>query len=313
MNRLKPLLLAIAACLLSTAAAAQAGYVLTTLASLNGSNGGELGAGLTLSGNTLYGTTASGGAYSQGTVFSVPITGGTPTVLASFNGSNGEMLEAGLTLSGSTLYGTAYYGGAGYSGANGSGDGTVFSLPITGGTPTVLVSFNGPNGRYPSAGLILSGNTLYGTTENGGTFGTVFSVPVTGGTPTVLASFTSNGIDGAWPSAGLTLSGNTLYGTTSGGGAYGGYDGAVFSVPITGATPTVLASFNGSNGQSPLAGLTLSGNTLYGTTEYGGAGNTGNCGELTGDGTVFSVPITGGTPTVLASFNGSNGKGPCTG
>ena len=46
-------------------------------------------------------------------------------------------------------------------------------------------------------------------------------------------------------------------------------------------TLTTLASFNGSNGETPEAGLTLSGNTLYGTTEYGGTNN---------DGTVFSVP-----------------------
>ena len=34
-------------------------------------------------------------------------------------------------------------------------------------------------------------------------------------------------------------------------------------------TLTTLTSFNGSNGDGPQAGLTLSGNTLYGTTELG--------------------------------------------
>jgi uncharacterized repeat protein (TIGR03803 family) len=43
-----------------------------------------------------------------------------------------------------------------------------------------------------------------------------------------------------------------------------------------------LASFDGSNGRTPYAGLTLSGNTLYGTTEGGGA---------YGDGTVFAVNL----------------------
>ena len=43
--------------------------------------------------------------------------------------------------------------------------------------------------------------------------------------------------------------------------------GTVFSVPVSGGSPTVLASFNGSNGNIPMGGLTLSGNTLYGTTD----------------------------------------------
>ncbi len=64
---------------------------------------------------------------------------------------------------------------------------------------------------------------------------------------------------------------------------------------------TTLASFNGGNGENPIAGPTLAGNTLYGTTVLGGAN---------GDGTVFSLIVGGGSPTVLASFNGSNGENP---
>ena len=83
------------------------------------------------------------------------------------------------------------------------------------------------------------------------------------------------------------------------GGANG--DGTVFSVPLSGGSPTVLASFNGSNGQYPLAGLTLSGNTLYGTTTAGGANN---------DGTVFSVPVRGGSPTVSPRSTAATAKVP---
>ena len=78
-------------------------------------------------------------------------------------------------------------------------------------------------------------------------------------------------------------------------------NGTVFSVPVSGGSATLLASFNGSNGKDPWAGVTLGGNTLYGTTQYGGAN---------GDGVVFSVPLSGGSPTLLASFNGSNGNEP---
>ena len=268
-----------------------------------------------LSGNTLYGTTVAGGANGDGTVFSVPVTGGTPTVLASFNGSNGQNPYGDLILSGNRLYGTTSEGGA-YGGQfiGGIGGGTVFSVPVTGGTPTVLASFNGSDGSSPQAGLILSGNTLYGTTFFGGYdygahefgSGTVFSVPVTGGTPNVLVSFgtpVSNG--GFNPQAGLTLSGNTLYGTTTAGGAYGGLlgGGTVFSVPVTGGTQTVLASLTGSAGViSTNGGVILVGSTLYGTTAPGGDN---------GYGAVFSVPVAGGTPTVLASFDSfTNGQEP---
>ena len=63
----------------------------------------------------------------------------------------------------------------------------VFRVPVSGGTPAVLASFNGSNGKQPYAGLVLSGNTLYGTTVNGGAngYGTIFSVPMSGGSPTV--------------------------------------------------------------------------------------------------------------------------------
>jgi uncharacterized repeat protein (TIGR03803 family)/autotransporter-associated beta strand protein len=254
--------------------------------------------GLTLSGDTLYGTTMYGGANYVGEVFSLSITGGTPTVLASFNGSNGAYPRGGVIISGSTLYGTTTEGGGNEY------YGTVFSVPLTGGTPTVLASFNGFDGADAFGSLVLSGSTLYGTTNSGGSFpdyyGTVFSLPLTGGTPTVLASF--NGTNGAYPRGGLTLSGNTLYGTTTdydldNGTAYG----KVFSISITGGAPTVLASFSGTNGADPIAGVTLSGNTLYGTTYSGGAEN---------GGVVFSVPVSGGTPTVLATFNPEPNGGP---
>ena len=151
------------------------------LASFNGSNGAFPLADLTLSGNTLYGTTVDGGTNNDGVVFSLPITGGTPTVLASFNGSDGWGPIAGLILCGNTLYATTNEGGA-YSAPYSApyGYGVVFSLPITGGTPTVLASFNDSDGADPIGDLTLFGNTLYGTTQGGGAnnAGTVFSVSV---------------------------------------------------------------------------------------------------------------------------------------
>ncbi|MGA2439627.1 MAG: choice-of-anchor tandem repeat GloVer-containing protein [Tepidisphaeraceae bacterium] len=199
--------------------------------------------------------------------------------------ADGDSPYSGLILSGNTLYGTTYLAGPYAAGA-------VFSLPITGlpigGTPTVLANFNVTNGSNPFGGLIRSGNTLYGTTTSGGTYGdgTVFSLPITGGTPTVLASF--DGADGSGPFCSLILSGSTLYGTTLLGGNltlsnyFGTGDGTVFSLPITGGTPTVLVSFDGTDGSLPYCTLVDLNNILYGTTEAGGANN---------EGTVFELPV----------------------
>ena len=86
---------------------------LTTLASFKAGTAQNAGiwlpgAGLIVSGNTLYGTTCSGTVNSiySGTVFSVPLSGGSVTTLASVNG-----YPSGLTLSGNALYGTTEYGG----------------------------------------------------------------------------------------------------------------------------------------------------------------------------------------------------------
>ena len=239
--------------------------------------------------------TANGGADNDGTIFSIPVTGGTPATLFSFDGTHGDGPHGSLTLSGSTLYGMTMFGGA-------NDDGAIFSVPVTGGTPTVLFSFGSGYAENPYGNLTLSpdGSTLYGMTYGGGAnnYGTIFSIPVTGGTATSLYSFDST--HGGWPHGSLTLSGSTLYGMAIGGGTYG--VGATFGVPVTGGTPTDVSSFNGTGtGDQPYGSLTLSGSTLYGMTSLGGANSDGN---------IFSMPAAGGTPTTIYSFAGTNGKSP---
>ena len=114
-------------------------------------------------------------------------------------------------------------------------------------------------------------------------------------TVTTLASF--DGTDGSGPSGGLTLSGGNLYGETN----YGGpnYSGTIYSIPVTGGTPTDLASFGGSVTGSPYGGLTISGNTLYGTANY--METYGNASYI------FSLPTAGGTPSVVAGIGDSGG------
>jgi uncharacterized repeat protein (TIGR03803 family) len=224
----------------------------------------------------------------------------TLTTLYSFSGSVG-WTNGPLTLIGNTLYGTTYYGGADTTTSpNGWGYGTIFSIPVTGGTPTVLSSCNPGTGVNPE-GLTLGGDTFYVAfaSLNGALTGpaAVCSLPVSGGLPTVLSSFSLLPAPYAtdYPLGNVTLSGSTLYGVFSGDSDNG--NGGIFSFPLTGGAPTLLSTVRG----FPSSSLTLIGNTLYGTTLIGGA---------YGFGSFYSIPVTGGTPTVLCSFNGSDGSGP---
>jgi uncharacterized repeat protein (TIGR03803 family) len=82
--------------------------------SASSTDGGNPEGNLILSGSTLYGMTVYGGAYGDGLIFSIPITGGTLTDLHDFSGSttDGSDPEGSLTLSGSTLYGMTVGGGS---------------------------------------------------------------------------------------------------------------------------------------------------------------------------------------------------------
>ncbi len=180
-------------------------------------------------------------------------------------------------------------------------------------TLTTLAIFDHPgNGQNPFGGLIMdaSGN-LYGTTAFGGSAsgtggdGTVFKLANNANhTLTTLATF--NRMNGARSYAGLIAdaSGN-MYGTTGNGGAND--DGIVFKVANdANHTLTTLATFDGTNGSSPVAGLIADASgDLYGTTRDGGAN---------GDGIVFKVANDANhTLTTLATFDGTNGSSPVAG
>lgn len=136
-----------------------------------GSEGCCPSAGLMNVNGTLYGTTAGGGAYGGGTIFSIT-TSGDLTNLHSFgSGSDGSDSVAPLLDVQGTLYGTTQAGGV-------YGKGTVFSAGLT-GSEKVLHSFGyGSDGATPLAGLTDVNGTLYGTTSAGGTDGngTVFAL-----------------------------------------------------------------------------------------------------------------------------------------
>ena len=290
----------------------------------NGDGAGPNG-GLILSGNTLFGTAQSGGSAGWGTVFAVNTDGTGFTTLHSFaatsgsdggNGTNSDGANpyAGLILSGHTLYGTTQYGGR-------SGWGTVFALQTDGTGFTNLHHFTATSGSVggfgtnsdgvnPVDGLILSGNTLYGTTVDGGSLGrgTVFALNTDGTDFSTLHNFAYT--DGARPFAGLLLLGNTLYGTAQIGGSLG--HGTVFALQTDGTGFTTLHGFTGSDGGDPCAGLTLSGNTLYGAAFRGGTSGNGTVFAINADGTGFTklhdfagYPDEGGNPYATLILSGN--------
>ena len=274
---------------------------LTTLHSFSGfpGDGAVPFAGLVQgSDGNFYGTTASGGAFIQGTVFRMTPSGAI-TVLHSFNSffSEGAVPLAGLVQGGDgNFYGTTAFGGAHFKG-------TVFKIDAT-GSLTTLHSFSGSpgEGANPIAALVQgSDGNFYGTTASGGEHfqGTVFRITPAGGI-TVLHSFSGYPSEGGVPFAGLVQgSDGNFYGTTALGGAH--FKGTVFKIDATGSL-TTLHSFSGSpnDGANPVAGLVQgSDGNFYGTTAFGGAHFKG---------TVFNIDATGSL-TTLHSFSGSPGEG----
>jgi uncharacterized repeat protein (TIGR03803 family) len=175
----------------------------------------------------IFGTTQSGGAFGNGTLWELAAGSGTITILASFTGANGAFPEGGLIRDAQgTLFGTTEIGGAANSG-------TVFELAAGTGVINTLASF--PSGTFgnlagPASPLLLDAQgNLFGTTFSGGTTfnGTVWELAAGSSTLTTIASFT--GANGANPGSSLVLDAQgNFFGTTHGGGAFG--DGTVWEL-----------------------------------------------------------------------------------
>jgi uncharacterized repeat protein (TIGR03803 family) len=253
------------------------------------------------SAGNLYGTTAAGGEFNNGTVFRVDASGN-ETVLYNFTGgADGGDPHSGLLLDASgNLYGIT--GGGGIF----PGQGVVFKLEPN-GVETVLHALTTADGSGSASGLLrdASGN-FYGTTELGGAYnqGVVFKVDRLGNY-TVVHSFGKRGaIDGISPYAGLVrdVAGN-LYGTTFVGGKYG--QGTVYKVDTSGNESVIYSFRGGSDGANPSSALVLdvAGN-LYGTTDDGGAGNLG---------IVFKVSPNGGEKILHSFDSADDGASPFVG
>jgi len=273
------------------------------------------------SGNA-YGT-ASGGGAGYGTIYELTpsLSGWIANILYEFDNVSGAYPAGPLVFDGAgNLYGTAPYGGNMLGICQGWGCGTVFELKRVsdGWQFVVLYTFSGDaDGAQPNTSLVFDkSGDLYGTTFSGGNsgYGTAFELsPTAGGwTESTVYTFAGNN-DGANPASGLTPdAAGSFYGTTQFGGANNcgaSNCGTVYMLRTTssGWKETILHSFNGSDGSSPLAGpLLLRNGTLYGTTHAGGSSNQGTAFSLTQRNDSF-------TETVLCSFDGGNGAAPYSG
>lgn len=276
----------------------------TTLVNFNGGNGSTpylMSLCQGTDGN-LYGTTETGGANGQGTVFKMTPTG-LQTTLYNFDDAPGATPLAGLVL-GTDLnfYGTTYNGGH-------QSHGTVFKITPS-GSLTTLYSFCSQagcaDGADPWSALVqATDGAFYGTTAVGGANGqgTVFKI-TSEGALTILHSFAGYPTEGGNPFAGLVqATDGNFYGTTMSGGAFG--YGTVFKITSAGAL-TTLYSFNLTDGRLPSAALLQgSDGNFYGTTLEGGVSN--SC--TFGCGTVFKISLEGAL-TTLHSFDSTDGAEP---
>lgn len=229
-------------------------------------------------------------------------------VLHSFQGSDGAnpWWSPLLQASDGNFYGTTFQGGDPAVGRNGFGLGTVFKMTPE-GVLTTLVIFEGPNGAYPTGGLIEGADGyLYGTTNEGGDLslsdgtggGTIFKM-TRDGDLTTLVQF--SGANGLGPGGELVQDkGGNIFGLTGAGSGNTQY-GSIFQLKPDGSLITLHGFESQSGGVGPDQGLLWgSDGDLYGATFWGGS---------EGDGTIFKMSPAGAF-TTLASFHGADGAQP---
>ena len=176
----------------------------------------------------FYGTSGGGGAFGDGTFYSIT-PAGVLTVLHDFNGTT-DGISANQLLLGTdgNFYGTTFSGGA-------NGDGTIFEVTST-GTVTTLHNFTAADGTLAFAGPAqgTDGN-LYGVTQFGGSknSGTAFRLAVG------LGPFVKTVPAGAKVGTSVTILGTSLAGATS--VSFNGVAAAFKVVSATEITTTVPA------------------------------------------------------------------------
>ncbi len=245
---------------------------------------------LTVMNGMLYGTTASGGASSGGTVFAVSPATGQEQVLVSFTepstGVSQKPTADALAVSGRFLFGTLQAGGAQQTGA-------IYRVSATGQYRTLYQFPQAAEGCNPGTGVIAHENVLYGTTTGCGAygFGTLYAYSLATQAFTTLYSFTS----AAGPLHLLYRDG-VLYGATATGGANNA--GSVYSYTLASGSFTLLHSFSASEIETPASGLTVFKGRLYGIATAGPAQTAAERGGI------YAINPTTGDEAVVSLLSG---------
>ncbi len=241
---------------------------LTVIHSFDGTvgDGSSPDAGLVLgTDGNLYGTTFSGGANSEGTVFKITPTG-TLTLLHSFDGADGLFPDAPLVQgTDGNFYGTTYEGGNQINSCYSGGCGTVFKI-TPGGRFAMLHAFDFTDGATLYTPLVqASDGSFYGTTFLGeDSRGTIFRINSQGTVKTIhrFEGLSENPIVGL-----ATATDGNLYGTTLGGGGCDSDAGSIYKVSQTGIFSTVFGCQNGGYEDAVVQNTN---GTFYGAYTYEG-------------------------------------------
>ncbi len=254
-------------------------------------------------GGKAIGMTSGGGNKGFGVIFQYDIGSGQDHTPVHLNGKKYELTYGNpvgnlIQASNGNLYGMTWYGGT-------KGYGTAFWYnPVT-GKDSVIISFNGPNGAYPTGSLFQAKNgLLYGMTDSGGVSnaGVFFCYNIKTGKDSIIMNCNDSST-GANPMGNLIQASNgNLYGMTTWGGDSLYKDGILFAYNPSTGKDSIIHDFQYYDGVAPEGTLVQASNgLLYGMTYEGGTSN---------DGSLFCIDPKTGYDSVIFNFDSLQGRYP---